>query len=138
VRDSTLLFSCHILNLLEVNTQAVLVSIIKELNGGVDHFLPGSCPGKPNSGLIVPLQQTRYNDTTDYDIKDHLELFTQQFKQIEKLSFEAETNFYIGHRPLLGIGCNNGTVVSLDWTLQQSLGPSTLNRIAAIFSGHVQ
>eukprot|EP00804_Cyclotella_cryptica_P008753 CCRYP_018463-RB/>CCRYP_018463-RB protein AED:0.03 eAED:0.03 QI:300/1/1/1/0.66/0.5/4/814/481 len=113
-------------------------SIIKELNGGVDHFLPGACPGVPDNGYIVPLQQTRYNDTNDQDIPNHLDLFTQHFEKIEVMSLESDNNFYIGHRPLFGISCNNGTVVTLDWTLQQSLGPTTLNRISAIFSGHMQ
>jgi hypothetical protein len=115
-----------------------LHSIIEEFNKGADHFLPGNCPGAPDSGVIVPLEQNRYNDSNDHTVQDHLGLFTKHFEWIEKMSLESDTNFYLGHRPIFGIGCNNGTVVTLDWTLQQSLGLTTLDRISATFHGHIQ
>lgn len=114
------------------------ISIIEELNKGVDHFLPGQCPGSPKSGYIVPIEQNRYNDTNDQTIDDHLNVFTQHFHKIEQMSLQSDTNFYLGHRPIFGIGCNNGTIAALDWTLQQSLGRTTLDRISATFSGHMQ
>lgn len=113
-------------------------SIIEELNHGVDHFLPGECPGAPDSGFIVPLVQNRHNDTNDHDIQNHLDLFSSHFEKIEHLAMQADTNFFLGHRPLFGLGCDNGTIVTLDWTLQQSLGPSSLDQISATFHGHMQ
>jgi hypothetical protein len=111
-------------------------SEIEEYNGGVDKFLnsPQGCPGAPSDGsLIVPTQEIR----TDDDAQSQIELFTEWFNYIEDLSTERDTNFYVGHRPLLAIGCNWTDIVTLDWTLQQSLSQNTLHRISAIISGHM-
>ena len=117
-----------------------LHSIIEPLDGGVDHFKLGECPGIPPSGSIVPVQENRYNDTaaSQFDTPVQLATFVQHFKKIEQYSQNYATNFYVGHRPILGIGCNAGELVTLDWTLQQALGPSTLDRISAIITGHMQ
>lgn len=114
------------------------LSIIEELNKGVDHFLPGQCPGPPKSGYIVPIEQDRFNDTSDKTVEDHLDMFTGHFEKIKRMTLDADTNFYLGHRPIFGIGCSNGSIATLDWTLQQSLGRTTLDRISATFSGHMQ
>lgn len=116
----------------------LLVSIIEELNKGVDHFAPGQCRGALKSESLIPIEQNRFNDTNDLSVEDQLDMFTRNFHKIEEMSLEADTNFYLGHRPIFGIGCNNGSIATLDWTLQQSLGRSTLDRISATFSGHMQ
>ena len=112
-------------------------SIISPLNEGVDHFKAGQCPGPPASGYIVPVQEDRNDDPTDRNIEDQIDTFTKHFETIEELSQSHSTNFYVGHRPIFGIGCNNGTYVTLDWTLQQSLGETTLNFISGIITGHM-
>jgi hypothetical protein len=111
---------------------------IDPLNGGVDHFTVSEegCPGAPSDGtLIVPVQEARNLDPTKAAVQ--IELYTDYFKQIEELSQERETNFYVGHRPIFGIGCDNTSIVTLDWTLQQSLGPTTLDRISGLITGHM-
>ena len=116
-------------------------SAIDPLNGGVDHYKSGQCPGIPPSGAIVPIQEDRYNDTSpgaQNETTEQLEIFTSHFKLIETYSQEYDTNFYVGHRPILGIGCDGGKVVTLDWTLQQSLGLTTLDRISGLITGHMQ
>lgn len=116
-------------------------SQINPLRGGVDHYMntPEGCPEAPTDGsLIVPVRENRYLDPDEAEkARQQVELFTDYFQQIEELSAERETNFYVGHRPVLGIGCNYTSIVTLDWTLQQSLGPTTLDRISGIISGHM-
>lgn len=89
----------------------------------------------------MPIQEDRWNDTNLDDTattQQQLATFTEQMQRIESLSQSYETNFYVGHRPILGIGCNASQIVTLDWTLQQSLGPTTLNRINGLITGHMQ
>jgi len=117
-------------------------SIINPLRGGVDHYMNTleGCPGTPEDGqpLIVPKRENRYLDPKNAEeTEEQVELFTKWFKDIEFLSLDRETNFYVGHRPVLGIGCNYTDVVTLDWTLQQSLTNTTFDRISALITGHM-
>jgi hypothetical protein len=119
------------------NEQFLLIddSEINPLNKGVDHFIPGECPPPLSDGeYYVPLAQTLPDDES----KDNIQTYTAYLQTMEKYSQNYETNFYVGHRPLFGLGCNEGEFVALDWTLQQSLGPNTLDRVSAIISGHMQ
>jgi len=112
-------------------------SIINPLYGGVDKYIPGECPGIPSSGAIKPVQENRFEDPTDESVMQQLDTFQRHFKDVETFSQTHNNNFYVGHRPVLGIGCNSSHVVTLDWTLQQSLGPTTLDRISGIITGHM-
>ena len=117
-------------------------SMINPLRKGVDHYMntPQGCPGAPEEGqpLIEPVRENRYLDPENAEeTRQQVEVYTKWFKVIEVLSQNRESNFYVGHRPVLGIGCNYTSVVTLDWTLQQSLGPNTLDRISALITGHM-
>lgn len=119
------------------NEQFLVVddSEINPLNKGVDHFIPGECPPPLGDGeYYVPLDQPLSDEASI----DNIKIYTEHLQRMEKYSQNYGTNFYVGHRPLLGLGCNEGEFVTLDWTLQQSLGPNTLDRISAIISGHMQ
>ena len=56
---------------------------------------------------------------------------------LEGMSSTEDTNFLVAHHPLLHIGCFNGAIMTMDWTMQNSLSPTTLDRVSAIFSGHM-
>ena len=116
-------------------------SLINPLRKGVDHFMVSDqgCPGAPEDGsTIVPIRENRYLDPkTKNETDTQVAIFTNWFKRIEELSQGRENNFYVGHRPILGIGCNYTDIVTLDWTLQESLGPNTLDRISALITGHM-
>jgi len=69
------------------------------------------------------------------------------------LSQSHATNFLLSHRPVLGLACNGTHFVKIDWTLQEALMnktesllfidgdrplvPHTIDRVSAIFSGHM-
>ncbi|KAL7532817.1 hypothetical protein ACHAWF_004252 [Thalassiosira exigua] len=111
-------------------------SAIDPLGGGVDHYLPSQCPGPPSSGTLVPMQEAR--DMNDEETVKQLQIFTETFKYVDAYALHYDTNFYVGHRPILGVGCNASQLASLDWTLQQSLGPNTLDGFNALITGHMQ
>ena len=93
-------------------------SPIDPLYGGVDHYGPGECVVNKESGDIIPMQEDRYLDTSanTTEIRVQLEKFTEYFKLIEEYSQEKHTNFYVRHRPILGIRYNSSNIVTLDWT----------------------
>ena len=102
---------------------------------------PESCPKRPKRGdpPLVSLPLDRYDDEEQdpEEITRQLEKFTALFQKFEKLSQNYETNFYASHHPVFAVACNDTTMVDLDWTMQQSIGPSTLDRVSAIISGHM-
>ena len=100
-------------------------SLINPLRKGVDHFIvtDQGCPGAPEDGsTIVPIRENRYLDPkTKNETDKQVATFTNWFKRIEELSQGRENNFYVGHRPILGIGCNYTDIVTLDWTHYRNL-----------------
>mmetsp|Transcript_20787 Transcript_20787/g.42434 ORF Transcript_20787/g.42434 Transcript_20787/m.42434 type:complete len:697 (+) Transcript_20787:2007-4097(+) len=118
-------------------------STIEPKDRGFDglQFIPGDCPTKSGTDLQVPELMNRFlatNPEQDCEnIYDELDIFTQHFLKVEEMSKSYETNFYLGHRPIFGIACNDTKLLSMDWTLQCSLGCTTLDRVSALFSGHM-
>eukprot|EP00965_Chrysotila_dentata_P008433 274502-Pleurochrysis_carterae.AAC.2 len=56
--------------------------------------------------------------------------------RLEDWSQSHDTNFYASHRPLFAVACDGDHMNVLDWTMQQSLGPHTLDRVSAAIAGH--
>lgn len=105
-------------------------------------FIKGDCPNEMGSDLPPPEIMNRFLATNPQQECEHvysqLETFTRYFEQIREMSSKSDTtNFYLGHRPIFGIACNDTKLLSMDWTLQCSLACDTLQGISALFSGHM-
>jgi hypothetical protein len=70
-------------------------------------------------------------------IQSQLANYTADFDTLHKLSLNYSTNFFAAHHPIFAIACNGSLLQSTDWTMQQSLSNHTLDRVSAIFSGHM-
>jgi hypothetical protein len=117
-------------------------STVSPKEKGIDHFafVEGACPPPTISGApVIPLVQDRNDDSsqTTAEIEEQLEIYTKAFELMESTSQAYETNFYVAHRPVFAVACNNTDMVTLDWTMQQSLGKNTLDRISAMIGGHM-
>jgi len=105
-------------------------------------FIEGDCPTETGSDLPPPEIMNRFLATNPEQECEHvysqLDTFTGYFEQIREASIESDkTSFYLGHRPVFGIACNDTKLLSMDWTLQCSLECSTFDEISALFSGHM-
>lgn len=69
-------------------------------------------------------------------IFERIEHFRRQFQTVEANKLPDVTNILGTHRPIFGVACDKGKYITLDWTLQQALGDSTLKGISAMISGH--
>lgn len=118
-------------------------SEISPLDKGIDHFsfINGSCPEPPAPGEppIVAVPQNRFRDKTQTkeSIDEQLAIYTEEMEFLRNESLSYETNFYSSHRPIFAIACNATTIVTLDWTVQESLAPDTLDRVSAAIGGHM-
>uniref|UniRef100_A0A7S4B6Q2 Calcineurin-like phosphoesterase domain-containing protein n=2 Tax=Chrysotila carterae TaxID=13221 RepID=A0A7S4B6Q2_CHRCT len=117
-------------------------SLITPLNKGVDHFnyTEGACPGPaPEGEVLVPETQSRYEDEDqdDAEVTRQIGLYSGYMKTLEDWSQSHDTNFYASHRPLFAVACDGDHMNVLDWTMQQSLGPHTLDRVSAAIAGHM-
>jgi hypothetical protein len=97
----------------------------------------GECPSIPLNGeFIVPEPETRSAEDDD-KIGLQIPYFMNAMMVLEGMSSTKDTNFLVAHHPLLHVGCFNGAIMTMDWTMQNSLSPTTLDRVSAIFSGHM-
>ncbi len=98
-------------------------------------FVDGACPSSPTNGTdyLVPEQLALPSDI----FLPQREVYAKNFEDIEAMSLNFDTNFYVGHYPLLAVACNGTNIVTLDYTLQQSLRNGTLDNIVGIISGHI-
>ena len=76
-------------------------------------------------------------DMTKEEILQQVELYREKFNQVEKMKKSSLANFFVSHHPIFGFKCNKGRYESAEWTLQQALGNSTLDGVAATIHGHV-
>ena len=105
-------------------------------------FVEGDCPTEMGSDLPAPEVMSRFlaiNPEQECEhIYSQLDTFTHYFERVREMSVESDKmNFYLGHRPIFGIACNDTKLLSMDWTLQCSLACSTFDYISALFSGHM-
>ena len=105
-------------------------------------FVEGDCPTEMGSDLPSPEVMNRFLATNPEQDCEHiyaqLDTFTHYFERVREMSVESDKmNFYLGHRPIFGIACNDTKLLSMDWTLQCSLACSTFDYISALFSGHM-
>ena len=105
-------------------------------------FIEGDCPTEMGSDLSPPEIMNRFLATNPEQECEHiysqLDIFTEYFEQIREASVEFDSaSFYLGHRPIFGIACNDTKLLSMDWTLQCALACSTFDEISALFSGHM-
>lgn len=105
-------------------------------------FVEGDCPADTGSDLPAPEVMNRFLATNPEQECEHiysqLNTFTRYFERVREMSSESNrTYFYLGHRPIFGIACNDTKLLSMDWTLQCSLACSTFDQISALFSGHM-
>lgn len=101
-----------------------------------------ACPSSSEDGQpIVAFNNNRYNDpqanlaAIDADI----ERLQGYWQHVERLTQTHATNYVVVHRPVLGFFCNADTkhvVTGAEWNAPYALLPSTLDRVAAILSGH--
>jgi hypothetical protein len=101
----------------------------------------GACPQAPGADdpPLYAIPTPRYEDPTQspVDIESEIDLYSAMMGTLRNLSLSHDTNFYVSHRPVFGVGCNGSVFQSLDWTVQQSLGPNTFNRVSACIGGHM-
>lgn len=87
------------------------------------------------------LPLNRYEDPkqalSHSEIREQITYFAGQFSKVIANVQPGLTNFLVSHRPLFGVGCNQGKYVTMDWTMQQALGNRTLKGISASINGHV-
>lgn len=87
----------------------------------------GECPSIPPDGeFIVPEPETRSAEVDD-KIGLQMPYFMNAMLVLEGMSSTEDTNFLVAHHPLLHIGCFNGAIMTMDWTMQNSLSPTTLD-----------
>jgi Calcineurin-like phosphoesterase len=141
-------------------------SYIAPMNGGIDHYnfstylpclelsfcsalLPlvsrcpakGACPQAP-TGTDPPLvaaQTPRYDDPTQSpaEIQAEIDRYATMMESVRNLSLSHDTNFYASHRAPFAVACNGSILQSLDWTVQQSLGLNTFDKVSACIAGHM-
>ena len=120
-------------------------SIINPKDKGIDHFVfvNGSCPSRPGVGEspIVAVPQSRFTAENPTQSKESIDKdlawYSQAMVVLRNLSLAYDTNFYVSHRPIFAIACNDTEIATLDWTIQQSLQPHTLDRVSAAVGGHM-
>ena len=100
-----------------------------------------TCPGPPgpDDGPIIPVVQSRFWDPNQSNetILAQVARYSREMEVLGNLSLSHATNFYAAHRPLFAVDCNDTWMVTLDWTMQESLGPNTLDRVSASINGHM-
>lgn len=128
------------------NEQFLIIddSFISPLNEGIDHFTfkEGNCPLPPGADedpLVPTVQNNRHNDTDQKkaEIDEQVAQFTRYMKTIRVMSESHDTNLYAAHRPVFAVACDNTSMVTLDWTIQQALESNTLDRVVSMIGGHM-
>lgn len=98
------------------------------------------CPA-PGSRQSAALPASRYDHPEQTMSREGIDAeiahFADEFRKLEANALPHVTNILLTHRPLVGVMCHQHKYYAVDWTLQRALGNSTLERISAIFSGHV-
>lgn len=115
---------------------------IDPMNGGIDdmNFTPGACPEPPADGsTIVPQLTNRHWDSSQSDesIAQQIAIYAGQWEYLAGKAATHKTNFFAAHRPVFAVACNSSFLATEDWTMQQSLSATTLDRVSAIVSGHM-
>jgi hypothetical protein len=88
---------------------------------------------------LFAVQTPRYDDPTQNpaEIQSEIDRYANMMETVRNLSLSHDTNFYASHRAPFAVACNGSILQSLDWTIQQSLGRNTFDRVSACIAGHM-
>ncbi|CAB9501988.1 ser Thr protein phosphatase family protein [Seminavis robusta] len=115
-------------------------SMIEPLNKGIDHFnfTAGACPQKgPQPVLATPQNRLTDPEENSTSVQEQIAYYSSVMEELYWNSLTHDTNFYVAHRPVFGIGCDGDEMATLDWTMQQAMRNHTLDRVSACINGHM-